>query len=219
MNDTLSISGPSRYDGRYAPTPATALAGAGPGTVTSQASASRNSSVDQSKSTGPSRYPVNDTVRSGALQSASIQPNGVLGQAADEVIRVSTTTNNIPSTSNSSALSPISPDDSAGDYPDPKSPNKTKTKGKSKVDTSLVKPLQELDDFLEEFWTKQVEVVEEEDVTAGYALPLARIKKVMKSDEEVRVRIFNPPITDRTGKKLAWHATGMKADAGSDDIR
>lgn len=52
----------------------------------------------------------------------------------------------------------------------------------------LVKPHQELDEFLESFWTRQMEVVEREDMDGKSAtLPLARIKKVMKSDEEVKV--------------------------------
>ena len=57
----------------------------------------------------------------------------------------------------------------------------------AKKDASLVQPHQDLNEFLEEFWTRQINTVEEEDVGAGYALPLARIKKVMKSDEDVRV--------------------------------
>lgn len=46
----------------------------------------------------------------------------------------------------------------------------------------------DLDDFLEGFWTKIVDEVEEERPDwKTYCLPLARIKKVMKSDEEVKV--------------------------------
>lgn len=46
----------------------------------------------------------------------------------------------------------------------------------------------DLDTFLQSFWTRHVQIVEaeEQDVRA-VGLPLARIKKVMKSDEEVKV--------------------------------
>ena len=47
---------------------------------------------------------------------------------------------------------------------------------------------QALESFLEEFWTRQMEVVEEEEPDfKNVGLPLARIKKVMKSDEEVKM--------------------------------
>ena len=45
---------------------------------------------------------------------------------------------------------------------------------------------QKLDTFLEDFWTEQIKTVEDEPPGSG-SLPLARIKKVMKSDEDVRV--------------------------------
>ena len=51
---------------------------------------------------------------------------------------------------------------------------------------------QNLDEFLDSFWTKQMHAVEREDMADRGAsrvggLPLARIKKVMKSDEAVKV--------------------------------
>jgi hypothetical protein len=52
----------------------------------------------------------------------------------------------------------------------------------------LVEPHQDLNDFLESFWTRQVDNVEREEPDfKNYPLPLARIKKVMKSDEDVKV--------------------------------
>lgn len=52
----------------------------------------------------------------------------------------------------------------------------------------LVEPHQDLDSFLETFWTRQMAVVERDNPDfKTYPLPLARIKKVMKSDEDVKV--------------------------------
>ncbi|RSH95053.1 hypothetical protein EHS25_000139 [Saitozyma podzolica] len=52
----------------------------------------------------------------------------------------------------------------------------------------LVEPHQDLNDFLESFWTRQVDNVEREEPDfKNYPLPLARIKKVMKSDEDVKM--------------------------------
>ena len=52
----------------------------------------------------------------------------------------------------------------------------------------LVEPHQSLDSFLESFWGRQMGVVERDNPDfRTYPLPLARIKKVMKSDEEVKV--------------------------------
>jgi nuclear transcription factor Y gamma len=48
-----------------------------------------------------------------------------------------------------------------------------------------------LNDFLKSFWQRQVDAAEQE--TPDYRhppLPLARIKKVMKSDPDVKVRIL-----------------------------
>lgn len=54
----------------------------------------------------------------------------------------------------------------------------------------LVEPHQSLDSFLESFWTRQMGVVERDNPDfRTYPLPLARIKKVMKSDEEVKVSL------------------------------
>ncbi|KAK7001673.1 histone-fold-containing protein [Favolaschia claudopus] len=52
-----------------------------------------------------------------------------------------------------------------------------------------------LNDFLRSFWQRQIDAAEQE--TPDYRhppLPLARIKKVMKSDPDVKVRLFSPPI-------------------------
>jgi hypothetical protein len=52
----------------------------------------------------------------------------------------------------------------------------------------LVEPHQDLNDFLENFWTRQMDYVERDNPDfRTFPLPLARIKKVMKSDEEVKV--------------------------------
>lgn len=62
--------------------------------------------------------------------------------------------------------------------------------GEVEVDNSapLVEPHQDLDSFLETFWTRQMAVVERDNPDfKTYPLPLARIKKVMKSDEDVKV--------------------------------
>lgn len=52
-----------------------------------------------------------------------------------------------------------------------------------------MEPHQDLNEFLESFWTRQMDIVEreEQDGKVNVCLPLARIKKVMKSDEEVKV--------------------------------
>lgn len=54
----------------------------------------------------------------------------------------------------------------------------------------FVQPGEPLHEFLRSFWQRQVDAAEQE--TPDYRhppLPLARIKKVMKSDPEVKVRI------------------------------
>lgn len=52
----------------------------------------------------------------------------------------------------------------------------------------MIAPHQDLHSFLESFWTRQMDTVEcETPDWKSYNLPLARIKKVMKSDEEVKV--------------------------------
>ena len=56
----------------------------------------------------------------------------------------------------------------------------------------FVQPGEPLNDFLRSFWQRQVDNAEQE--TPDYRhppLPLARIKKVMKSDPDVKVRIWN----------------------------
>jgi len=50
---------------------------------------------------------------------------------------------------------------------------------------------QPLNDFLRSFWQRQVDTAEQE--TPDYRhppLPLARIKKVMKNDPDVKVNVF-----------------------------
>lgn len=52
-----------------------------------------------------------------------------------------------------------------------------------------VQPGEPLNDFLRSFWQRQIDAAEQE--TPDYRhppLPLARIKKVMKSDPDVKVR-------------------------------
>jgi hypothetical protein len=54
----------------------------------------------------------------------------------------------------------------------------------------FVQPGEPLNDFLRSFWQRQVDAAEQE--TPDYRhppLPLARIKKVMKSDPEVKVSL------------------------------
>ena len=53
-----------------------------------------------------------------------------------------------------------------------------------------MQPGEPLNDFLRSFWQRQIDAAEQE--TPDYRhppLPLARIKKVMKSDPEVKVRV------------------------------
>ena len=55
----------------------------------------------------------------------------------------------------------------------------------------FVQPGEPLNDFLRSFWQRQIDAAEQE--TPDYRhppLPLARIKKVMKSDPEVKVRTW-----------------------------
>ena len=55
----------------------------------------------------------------------------------------------------------------------------------------FVQPGEPLHDFLRSFWQRQVDTAEQE--TPDYRhppLPLARIKKVMKSDPDVKVSRF-----------------------------
>ncbi|WWC91028.1 uncharacterized protein L201_005968 [Kwoniella dendrophila CBS 6074] len=59
----------------------------------------------------------------------------------------------------------------------------------------LILPNQDLNTFLESFWKRQMNNVEGEIPDwKSYNLPLARIKKVMKSDEEVRMISAEAPI-------------------------
>ncbi|KIL56236.1 hypothetical protein M378DRAFT_172859 [Amanita muscaria Koide BX008] len=54
----------------------------------------------------------------------------------------------------------------------------------------FVQPGEPLNEFLRNFWQRQIDAAEKE--TPDYrhpALPLARIKKVMKSDPDVKVRM------------------------------
>lgn len=67
--------------------------------------------------------------------------------------------------------------------------------GSSSPTTTVAKPFvqsgQPLHDFLHSFWQRQVDVAEQE--TPDYRhppLPLARIKKVMKNDPDVKVCFF-----------------------------
>lgn len=56
-------------------------------------------------------------------------------------------------------------------------------------------PHQDLNSFLESFWARQMDSVERETPDfKTYNLPLARIKKVMKSDEEVKMISAEAPI-------------------------
>ncbi|KAI0686149.1 histone-fold-containing protein [Earliella scabrosa] len=59
----------------------------------------------------------------------------------------------------------------------------------------FVQPGEPLNDFLRSFWQRQIDAAEEE--TPDYRhppLPLARIKKVMKSDPEVKMIAADAPI-------------------------
>ena len=56
--------------------------------------------------------------------------------------------------------------------------------------TPFVQPGDLLPDFLRSFWQRQVDTAEQETPDFRHPpLPLARIKKVMKSDPEVKVRL------------------------------
>lgn len=94
-----------------------------------------------------------------------------------------------PSSSSSSSPRPLH---SAGPSTSRSGPNSSGAGGASLSASTalgpLVEPHQELNDFLETFWTRQMDFVEREQPDfRTYPLPLARIKKVMKSDEEVKV--------------------------------
>jgi nuclear transcription factor Y gamma len=53
---------------------------------------------------------------------------------------------------------------------------------------STTNPDPPLDDFLRTFWSDQIKIAEEENPDFKHpSLPLARIKKVMKSDPDVKV--------------------------------
>ncbi|WVQ81364.1 hypothetical protein IAT38_003487 [Cryptococcus sp. DSM 104549] len=59
----------------------------------------------------------------------------------------------------------------------------------------MILPHQDLQSFLESFWSRQMDTVEGETPDwKSYSLPLARIKKVMKSDEEVKMISAEAPI-------------------------
>lgn len=61
----------------------------------------------------------------------------------------------------------------------------------SSSSTPFVQPGEPLNDFLRSFWQRQIDAAEQE--TPDYRhppLPLARIKKVMKSDPDVKVRTY-----------------------------
>ncbi|KAK8844166.1 hypothetical protein IAR55_006960 [Kwoniella newhampshirensis] len=68
--------------------------------------------------------------------------------------------------------------------------------GQGQIQTGpMIHPHQDLHSFLESFWTRQMETVEIENPDwKSYNLPLARIKKVMKSDEEVKMISAEAPI-------------------------
>jgi nuclear transcription factor Y, gamma len=52
----------------------------------------------------------------------------------------------------------------------------------------FVQPGDDLNAFLRAFWQRQIDAAEREPVDVRHpALPLARIKKVMKSDPEIKV--------------------------------
>ncbi|KAL7413175.1 hypothetical protein BDY24DRAFT_415669 [Mrakia frigida] len=51
----------------------------------------------------------------------------------------------------------------------------------------LVQPDMALDNFLESFWTSKMELAESANPDSKpHVLPLARVKKVMREDEDVR---------------------------------
>ncbi|KAL7421011.1 Transcriptional activator hap5 [Cryptotrichosporon argae] len=67
--------------------------------------------------------------------------------------------------------------------------------GAGSVTGPFVQPRQELGDFLGSFWQRQMDGVERDDPDfKTYSLPLARIKKVMKSDEEVKMISAEAPV-------------------------
>ena len=54
--------------------------------------------------------------------------------------------------------------------------------------TPFVQPGDSINDFLRSFWQRQVDTAEQETPDFKHpALPLARIKKVMKSDPDIKV--------------------------------
>ena len=62
----------------------------------------------------------------------------------------------------------------------------------SSAPSSFVQAGDELKDLLPSFWQRQVDAAEKEVPDYRHpALPLARIKKVMKNDPEVKVRPYD----------------------------
>ncbi|KAF9023232.1 histone-fold-containing protein [Hymenopellis radicata] len=60
---------------------------------------------------------------------------------------------------------------------------------------SFVQPGDTLNDFLRSFWQRQVDTAEQETPDFKHpALPLARIKKVMKSDPDIKVIAADAPV-------------------------
>ena len=71
----------------------------------------------------------------------------------------------------------------------------------------FVQPGEPLHEFLRSFWQRQVDAAEQE--TPDYRhppLPLARIKKVMKSDPEVKVSNRNSSAETRSETRWACYA-------------
>ena len=87
----------------------------------------------------------------------------------------------------------------------------------------MVEPHQSLDSFLESFWTRQMSVVERDNPDfRTYPLPLARIKKVMKSDEEVKVSHYPStlcPLPSTRPLQLAEVGSHETNKISSDEVR
>ena len=71
--------------------------------------------------------------------------------------------------------------------------------------TPFVQPGDLLPEFLRSFWQRQVDTAEQEMPDFRHPpLPLARIKKVMKSDPEVKVSDMRVPLSQvlRVGRSM-----------------
>ncbi|CAJ1962422.1 unnamed protein product [Sphenostylis stenocarpa] len=81
----------------------------------------------------------------------------------------------------------------ANNTPPPPNPP-TQTVGRVVPSSSLRIPEEPLEQRLNKFWDKQYQEIEETTNFRNHSLPLARIKRIMKSDEEVKLVAAEAPV-------------------------